>query len=312
MLAAGQANADVMSDDLLSDVTIAVDAAPDVLCTPPRHNQGATMTSLGRRPALLALAILAGMATSGCGRTFVVVPRPAGQYTATDTLYATHKGRDVRVTFRFDSILRVDTVVRVRVDTAWVRGSRTIVRVDTLLRVDTVRVPITKTAVRVDTVRVPMTRPVVRMDTLLRVDTVRVPTTRTVVRVDTLLRVDTVRVPAPRSVVRTDTITRVDTLRVVVTDTVIRTVSTPGRRMLFVPPGHYPPDGQCRVWIHDLPPGRQAQPAACTELGNVPAGAFVLFGGDAWDFDYDWIAEAEMHPGRVPPEIIALKGRRRR
>jgi hypothetical protein len=274
------------------------------------------MTSLGRRPALLALAILAGMATSGCGRTFVVVPRPASQYTATDTLYATHKGKDVRVTFRFDSILRVDTVVRV--DTAWLRGSLTIVRVDTLLRVDTVRLPIAKTAVRVDTVlrvdtvRVPMMRPAVRVDTLLRVDTVRVPVTRTVVRTDTLLRVDTTRVPETRTVVRTDTMPRVDTVRVVVTDTVIRTVSTPGRRMLFVPPGHYPPDGQCRVWIHDLPPGRQAQPAACTGLGSIPAGAFILFGGDAWDFDYDWIAEAEMHPGRVPPEIIALKGRRRR
>ena len=254
------------------------------------------MTSLGRMAALLALAILTGMAITGCSRTFVVVPQPAGQYTATDTLYATRRGKDVRVTFRFDSILRVDTVVRV--DTAWVRGSRTIVRVDTLVRVDTVRVPVARTAARVDTI--------------LRVDTVRVPMMRPAARVDTLLRVDTVRVPVNRTVVRTDTITRVDTVRVVVTDTVVRTVHVPGRRMLFVPPGHYPPEGQCRVWIHDLPPGRQAQSAECTQLGEIPAGAFVLFARDAWDFDYDWIAEAEARSGTVPAEIIALKRRRGR
>ncbi|MEX1182028.1 MAG: hypothetical protein WEF86_02255, partial [Gemmatimonadota bacterium] len=85
------------------------------------------------------------------------------------------------------------------------------------------------------------------------------------------------------------------------------TVRVPGRRHLFVPPGHYPPDGQCRVWIHNLPPGRQAKAAACDALGEIPAGAFVLFGGEAWDFDYDWIAEAAANPDAVPPEIIGLK-----
>jgi hypothetical protein len=196
-------------------------------------------------PAIFALALLSGIATSGCRSTFVVVPHPAGQYTASDTLYATHRGDAVRVTFRFDTIMRVDTVTRV--DMAWLAGSRTIVRVDTLLRVDTV--------------------------------------------------------------VRIDTIMRVDTLRVAVTDTVIRTVRVPGRRMLFVPPGHYPPEGQCRIWLHDVPPGQQASAAACNALGPVPAGAFVLFGGDAWDFDYDWIGEAETRPDAVPLEIVALKRR---
>src|SRR5690606_11853966 len=135
---------------------------------------GATMTSPRWRPAILSLAMVAGIATSGCRTTFVVVPAPASQYTARDTLYATQHGEELRVTFRFDTIMRVDTVMRV--DTAWRRGARTVVRVDTVQRVDTVRVR-TRAA---------------RVDTILRVDTVRLRD-RTV-RVDTVLRVDTVRV----------------------------------------------------------------------------------------------------------------------
>lgn len=247
------------------------------------------MKSSRWKPALLALAACTGIATSGCGTTWVVVPHPAGQFTATDTLYGVHRGEEVRVTFHFDTIMRVDTVLRV--DTAWRAGTRTLVRVDTVLRVDTVQVPATRTLVRVDTVRVPGTA------TLVRVDTVRVPVTETIVRIDT------VRVPV------TETTVRVDTVRVLVTDTVIRTVRVPGQRVLFVPPGHYPPRGQCRVWIHDLPPGQQARAGRCDALGEIPAGAFILFGGDAWDFDYDWIAEAAEKPGTVPREIIALKRR---
>jgi hypothetical protein len=283
-----------------------------------------TMTSTCK-PVLLALAVLCGMATGACSSTWVVVPSPSSQYTAADTLYGVHRDGEVRVTFRHDTVMRVDTVVRV--DTAWVRGARQRVRVDTVLRVDTVRMPAprrvarvdtvmrvdtvripARTIVRVDTVRVPG-RPVVRVDTVMRVDTVRVPG-RPVVRVDTVMRVDTVRVPVNTTVVRSDTVLRIDTVRVVVTDTVIHTVTTPGRRMLFVPPGHYPPAGQCRIWIHDRPPGQQARAAACDALGDVPAGAFILFGGEAWDFDYDWLGEAERQPGTVPPQIIALKPRR--
>ncbi len=96
---------------------------------------------------------------------------------------------------------------------------------------------------------------------------------------------------------RTDTILRVDTVRV------------PGKRHLFLPPGHYPPEGQCRVWIHGVPPGQQARSAPCQELGAVPDGAFILFGGEAWDYDWDWLSEAEEQPGTVPPEIVAVKRR---
>lgn len=164
-----------------------------------------------------------------------------------------------------------------------------------------------------------------RHDTTWRVDTVLQRDTlwRAGSRVDTVLftRVDTlVRRDSSRFFARRDTIVRRDTIRLIVRDTVrvgggardtvVRrdTVRLAGQRMLFVPPGQYPPEGQCRIWIHDRPPGQQARAAPCTELGPIPAGAFVLFGGEAWDFDYDWIA-AGTRSG-APPEIVALKKRR--
>lgn len=157
----------------------------------------------------------------------------------------------------------------------------TIMRVDTVVRTDTLWRAGTRTLVQVDTV--------IRPDTILRIDTVQVPVTETAFQVDTILKLDTVRVP--------------------VTDTVVveRTVRVPGQRLLFLPPGHYPPEGQCRVWIHGVSPGQQAKARPCEALGEVPDGAFILFGGDAWDFDYDWLAAARADPGSVPPEIIALK-----
>ncbi|MEX2181445.1 MAG: hypothetical protein WD771_05345 [Gemmatimonadaceae bacterium] len=198
-----------------------------------------------------AIALLAAASSTGCRRAIVIVPQTERGYTATDTLWGRYKGNNVRVTFRFDTLWRRDTVTRL--DTLWRAGTRTLVRVDTLL--------------------------VLHVDTVVRRDTVRV-TVRDTIRV-------TVR----------------DTIRVTVRDT----VRLAGRRQLFVPPGQYPPDGQCRVWVHDLPPGRQAAAAPCNALGTIPAGAFILFRGDAWDFDYDWVEEARR--GAVPPEIVALKRR---
>jgi hypothetical protein len=150
-------------------------------------------------------------------------------------------------------------------------------------------------------------RVVFRFDTITRIDTV--------VRVDTVFRADTIRRSPTERVVRVDTVVvtvrdtvvRTDTVQVVVTDT----VRVSGRRFLLLPPGHYPPDGQCRVWIHGVPPGQQAASGPCDRLGAIPAGAFILFGGDAWDFDYDWLDEVLRHPGTVPPEILALKRRGR-
>jgi hypothetical protein len=257
------------------------------------HNLEMTMKSLRWGAIILAAALGSGTLLTACRSTFVVVPPPENGYTARDTLRGFLRGDEVRVVFRFDTIMRIDTVLRV----------------DTLFR--EVRDPINRPdrLVRVDTVRVVVREPVLRVDTVFRVDSIRRSPTERVVRVDTVvvtatdtvLRTDTVRV------VRTDTVrvVRTDTVRVVVTDT----LRVPGRRLLFLPPGHYPPDGLCRVWIHGVPPGQQAAAAPCDRLGAIPAGAFILFGGDAWDFDYDWLDEAIRHPGTVPPEIVALKRR---
>ncbi|MDH5234863.1 MAG: hypothetical protein OEW77_07860 [Gemmatimonadota bacterium] len=251
------------------------------------------MQPLSRNIILGAIALVAAASASGCGRTLVIVPRPARGYTATDTLYGVSKGKDVRVTFHFDTTWRRDTVTRT--DTLWRGGTRTIVRVDTL------RTARTDTLVRVDTV--------VRQGTRVRVDTVGIPEAipfPTPVPAP-VTRVDTVRITRRDTV----TITRRDTIRVTVRDTLFRvdTVRVAGRRVLFVPPGQYPPEGQCRIWIHDLAPGRQAAAAPCNALGAIPRGAFILFRGDAWDFDHDWLEESRR--GSVPPEIVALQRRGR-
>lgn len=262
--------------------------------------------------ALVLISLLAAsVGVSACRRTYVVVPRPEGGYSATDTLYGRSDGRNVRVTFHFDTTFRVDTVVRV--DTAWRGGTRVIVRVDTV-RVSSPDTVIRRMPTPTRIPGVPNGRPAPS-----RSDTVRVTTSDTVrVVVNDTVRIvvrDTIRLTVRDTVVVTlrDTLrlTLRDTLRIVVRDTVVRsdTVRLAGRRMLFVPPGQYPPAGQCRVWIHDRPPGQQARPAPCNALGDIPAGAFILFGGEAWDADFDWTAEAGR--GEVPPEIVTLTRRRR-
>ena len=78
-------------------------------------------------------------------------------------------------------------------------------------------------------------------------------------------------------------------------------------RGLTVPPGHYPPPGQCRLWYSGRPPGHQPKPASCRSLmGHVPAGAFVLYNSRAWDMDHDWLREHKQKPGAVPDIILRL------
>jgi hypothetical protein len=230
------------------------------------------MMSLRWGAHVCAIAIFAGALTTACHPTFVVLPGPESD-SAGDTL-AHQAGEehfpeagDVRV----DTVVRIDTVFR----------TRTLVHRDTVTRVDTV--------VRVDTFRIPFDRPVVHVDTVTRTDTLRLTVA------DTLVVVDTVRTVVEVPVATVDTVVVTDTVRVA------------GRRFLFLPPGHYPPEGQCRVWIHGEPPGQQAKAAPCEALGPIPAGAFILFAGDAWDFDYDWLTESTASPGTVPPEIVALQ-----
>ncbi len=266
-----------------------------------------------RRIFVLLALVLAASVVSSCRRAIVIVPASDRGYTARDTLYGTRDGNRVRVTFRHDTTWRVDTVRTVITDTIYRGGTRVIARRDTIFVRDTVVRVVG--AGRVDTIRVIRRDTVYRNQAPARPDTVRVVARDTVYRNQAPARVDTVyRNQAPP---RVDTVrvqvVRVDTLRLTIRDTVVRTVTVrdtvrvAGQRTLFVPPGHYPPEGQCRVWIHDKPPGQQDRAAPCNALGNIPAGAFILFGGEAWDFDYDWVAAARTMA--VPPQIVALKRR---
>ena len=307
--------------------------------------------------------LVASAAIAACAPTYVIVPPPRDGYSARDTLHGRLKGKDVRVTFHFDTTWRVDTVTRWR--TVYREGSR----VDTLVVVDGGRpdgrpgqggrrpFPRVDTMFVVvhDTVRVyEPRRPGTRSDTVRVVvhDTVRVGGLgRPWSRVDTVRVVvhDTVRVgesgrpgrpgtpggpggpvvmPPPPNLGHTDT-TRVivhDTIRVTLRDTVRIVVhdtvrvggnegegghggdQRPRPRSTMIPPGQYPPPGQCRVWIVGTPPGQQARPARCDALGQIPSGAFILFAGKAWDADYDWSRDPDA--AHVPPEIFAISRKR--
>lgn len=281
-------------------------------------------TILRRRMGLLLL--LAGTLLTACSPAYVIVPDRRDGYTARDTLHGRLKGKEIRVTFRHDTTWRVDTVTRWR--TIYRNGTR----VDTVVVLDTVRVGGGR-------------RPFQRVDTVFVVvhDTVRIypPQRRPGQRVDTVRIVvhDTVRITEPRRpdertnplpntpggpvilprppvydkvdtvVIRIRDTVRVvvrDTVRIVVHDTV--RVGGDGRaqpRTIHIPPGQFPPEGQCRLWIVGIPPGQQARSARCDALGTIPPGAFVLFKEKAWDMDYDWATDPDA--AHVPPEILALR-----
>jgi hypothetical protein len=81
------------------------------------------------------------------------------------------------------------------------------------------------------------------------------------------------------------------------------------RSLARVPPGHYPPPGQCRIWYAGRPPGRQPPPARCeTLVGRVPYGAFLLHNGKAWDTEYEWRREETRRPGSVPAVVLQIMG----
>jgi hypothetical protein len=49
----------------------------------------------------------------------------------------------------------------------------------------------------------------------------------------------------------------------------------------IVPPAFYPPAGMCRIWINQVPAGRQPAPTDCASaVRNRPANGKVLFGDD--------------------------------
>jgi len=57
------------------------------------------------------------------------------------------------------------------------------------------------------------------------------------------------------------------------------TVRPSDARSFRIPPGHYPPRGQCRIWVPNRPPGQQSPPGPCRDLERrVPAGAYLVYG----------------------------------
>lgn len=46
-----------------------------------------------------------------------------------------------------------------------------------------------------------------------------------------------------------------------------------GYTRLDIPPGHYPPRGECRLWYPERPAGRQPPPGKC---GQAPPGAWLI------------------------------------
>lgn len=78
-------------------------------------------------------------------------------------------------------------------------------------------------------------------------------------------------------------------------------------RAVRVPPGHYPPPGQCRIWYAARPPGHQP-PAGRGDsfVGRVPVGAFLLYNDTAWDTEYDWRRQESRRPGSVPDTVLRI------
>jgi outer membrane biosynthesis protein TonB len=80
-------------------------------------------------------------------------------------------------------------------------------------------------------------------------------------------------------------------------------------RHVHVPPGHYPPEGMCRLWYEGRAPGQQPKPTDCGKLkGNVPADAFVLYNGKYFDGGYDWSrAKRSSIPEKLVDILIASR-----
>lgn len=52
-----------------------------------------------------------------------------------------------------------------------------------------------------------------------------------------------------------------------------------GGRTFRIPPGHYPPPGQCRIWRPGVPPGQQEAPGSCSDLERrVGPGDYLVRG----------------------------------
>ena len=86
-----------------------------------------------------------------------------------------------------------------------------------------------------------------------------------------------------------------------------------GYRTLSVASAYYPQAGLCRLWFTGRLGRVQPRARSCDRLyGRVPAGSFILYGGNAWDGDYDWYSYDRQYRGRVPRTIVQISMSMRR
>ena len=80
-----------------------------------------------------------------------------------------------------------------------------------------------------------------------------------------------------------------------------------GYRTLSIASAYYPQPGLCRLWFTGRLGRVQPRATSCDRLyGRVPAGSFILYGGNAWDGDFDWFAYDRQYRGRVPRMIVQI------
>ena len=79
-------------------------------------------------------------------------------------------------------------------------------------------------------------------------------------------------------------------------------------RSFKVPPGHYPPAGYYRIWYAGRPPGQQPAPVRYGMPNNAPitSDAFIIYGDQAYDTQYDWSQKEAQKKKSVPREIIDI------
>lgn len=94
---------------------------------------------------------------------------------------------------------------------------------------------------------------------------------------------------------------------IVVDESRAAVVPSEGRGPGFIPPGHYPPPGECRIWYAGRPPGQQPPPQPCGRLdGRVPLGSWLLFDGKHWNTRDDWRDRERRYPDSVPGVVLRL------
>jgi hypothetical protein len=79
-------------------------------------------------------------------------------------------------------------------------------------------------------------------------------------------------------------------------------------RSFKVPPGHYPAAGYYRIWYSGRPPGQQPAPVRYGMPNNAPItpDAFIIYGDQAYDTQYDWRQAEVQKKKSIPREVIDI------